>query len=98
MSSYKKPEIIVVDDLAEGIYASSGSSGGRCESFYMAGIFSYADGSNSINVGYKAGYGCHGCPAVSGDMTRCIVNEVEWDSDFRPWWEKQGKTGDEKGY
>ncbi|MFA9466247.1 MAG: hypothetical protein ACERKN_18425 [Velocimicrobium sp.] len=100
MNSYKEPEIIVIDEAAEGIYAASGSTedpdaGKKCASIYMQGVYSPKNG-DSIHVGYKLGYGCDGCPAVANG--RCTVNEITWDGDFRPWWEKQGKTGDELGW
>jgi hypothetical protein len=96
MNDYTKPEILVVNDLTEGIYASSGSSGGGCESIYMSGV--YLKGTyNSINDGYKIGYGCDGCPA---DFGKCAVQEEseKYDGDFRPSWEKNGKLPDEKGW
>ena len=94
MEHYEKPEVLVVDDLAEGVYASSGSSGNSCDSIYMNGV--YVTGTfKSIQDGYKAGYGCNGCPVAWG---RCAVAEVSWEGDFRPSWEKAGKLPDEKGY
>lgn len=94
MSNYKKPVVMVVDDLAEGIYASSGSSGHGCKSLYMNGVFVVGTQS-PINDGYKVGKGCEGCPAGG---SRCRVHEVNYDGDFRPSWEVSGKLPDEKGY
>lgn len=102
MRNYSRPEIIKMDEMAEGIFAASGStgtgdsgSGKQCESVYMNGVYAPKNG-DSINVGYKLGYGCDGCPAVKGG--KCTVNEITWEGDFRPWWEKLGKKDDEKGW
>lgn len=105
MESYKRPEIIRMDEMAEGIFAASGSDGTggggqKCESIYMNGVFTVGNG-NSINDGYKIGYGCDGCPAIEkgkGKNSYCNIANITWEGDFRPWWEKQGKTGDEKGW
>lgn len=94
MKNYVKPEIIVVDGLAEGIYASSGSTGHSCESLYMNGVFVVGT-QNPIVDGYKVGKGCEGCHANWG---RCAINEVDSDGEFRPSWEVSNKLPDEKGY
>ncbi len=95
MKNYEKPEIIVVDNLAEGIYASSGKTGQTCDSIYMNGIFVLGTKS-PITDGYKKGRGCEGCPANWGD--KCAVSELNYDGDFRPSWEVEGKGPDELGY
>jgi hypothetical protein len=96
MNNYNKPEILVVDGLAEGIYASSGSSGASCESLYMNGVFTVGTYS-PITDGYKIGRGCEGCHANWG---KCAIGDpnLNPDQDFRPSWEKAGKGPDEKGY
>jgi hypothetical protein len=91
--------------MSEGVFAASGSpnpgnpgnqeTGQNCNSIYMNGVYGSKNG-DSINVGYKNGYGCDGCPAASNG--RCTVKEISWSGDFSPWWEKNGKKGDELGY
>jgi hypothetical protein len=95
MKNYVKPEIIVVDNLAEGIYASSGSTGGGCDSKYMNGIFVVGIGSPITN-GYKVGRGCEGCPGSEGN--KCKADKMNDAEDCRPTWEKDGKLPDQKGY
>ncbi|MDF2485723.1 MAG: hypothetical protein K0R46_1891 [Herbinix sp.] len=95
MKNYVKPEIIVVDHLAEGIYASSGSTGGGCDSFYMNGIFVVGTYS-PITDGYKVGRGCEGCPGSNGN--KCKANQMSDDEDCRPTWEKEGKLPEQLGY
>ncbi len=93
MKNYVKPEIIVVDSLAEGIYASSGSGHG-CDSLYMNGV--YLKGTyHPKKDGYKIGRGCEGCPVAYDD--RCNVADANYDGDFRPSWEISGKLPDELG-
>jgi hypothetical protein len=94
MKNYVKPEIIVVDNLAEGIYASSGNTGNCCDSIYMNGVFVVGTQSPIVD-GYKVGKGCEGCPANHG---KCKVDQVNYDGDFRPSWEVSGKLPDQLGY
>ena len=97
---YDKPVILQPNDLAEGIYTDSGSNSKyHCDSIYMNGIYQKPT-YNPIQDGYKIGRGCEGCPAQNGDSCRFVSapEEMNWDGDFRPTWEKNGHKPDEKGY
>lgn len=98
---YQKPIIVSINDLAEGVYAASGSQNttSRCKSIYMKGVYQQPT-YNPIEDGYKIGRGCEGCPAWNGTSCRFISapDEMNWDGDFRPTWEVQGHKPDEKGY
>ena len=106
--NYEKPEASLIEKVSEGVYLSSGmqETGGtetgsqtRCKSQYMKGNFQPKRG-DSINIGYKDGYGCEGCPAYRGDSCAfdTAPEQMNYDGDFRPSWETWGKLPDEKGY
>lgn len=71
MTNYEKPVILVNEELAEGVYAASGtnvdsdSTSGNgtpgCDSKYMAGVYQHYQG--GWNKTAKEFYGCIGCPA-----------------------------------
>lgn len=78
MNQYQKPIVMVNDELAEGVYAASGSNVGgasnstsddnggvKCDSIYMKGVWQKPDYSPWGNTtrGYKQNFGCNGCPA-----------------------------------
>ena len=77
MKQYQKPIVVVNDELAEGVYAASGSSAGesnntsddngpKCDSKYMKGEWQAPDYSNwaaGESRGYKQQFACLGCPA-----------------------------------
>ena len=99
---YQKPMIIINEELSEGVYSASGStisSQYKCKSIYMNGLYQQPT-YNPIEDGYKLGRGCEGCPVWDGNSCRLISKpeEINWDGDFRPTWEVQGKLPDEKGY
>ena len=94
MEKYESPKVIPVEELAEGIYASSGSS------IYMNGVYQEPT-YNPMRDGYKKGRGCEGCPAWNGKSCRFTSKPEEmlnWDNDYRPTWEVEGHLPDEKGY
>ena len=99
-SKYEPPKIIVLSDVAEGIYASSGiQTTPVCGSIYMKGIYQKPT-YNPIEDGYKVGRGCEGCPAWNGQGCRIITHpeELNFNDDFRPSWKINGHKPDEKGY
>lgn len=74
MKQYQKPIALVNDELAEGVYAASGSAGGnntsddnglKCDSIYMKGKWQAPDYSDwgGKTRGYKQQFACLGCPA-----------------------------------
>ncbi len=76
MSTYKKPIVLVNEELSEGVYAASGipgvetettvpttNSNPGCDSKYMNGVF--AAPNYGWEVTMKEHYGCLGCPAYS---------------------------------
>lgn len=103
MRAYEKPIVVLIDEMAEGIYAASGSTGGGngstenkvCDSIYIKGQFTksdYSDWQNGTNIN---GRGCEGCPANWSDG-RCHVESYAASEDCRPSWEKQGKLPNDK--
>lgn len=98
--NYEKPVVMVNDDLAEGVYAASGATPKRaCNSIYMKGVYVQPT-YNPMRDGYKKGRGCEGCPAWDGKSCRFVSapEQMNFDDDFRPTWEKEGHLPDEKGY
>lgn len=73
MKNYEKPMVLANDELAEGVYASSGATdsgttdgGVKCDSVYMKGIWQapdYSAWAAGETRGYKQQFGCLGCPA-----------------------------------
>lgn len=63
MMKYEKPIIQINSEMAEGVYAASGSTNGRpgCDSDYMN--FTYQHYSGGWDKTVKEYYGCIGCPA-----------------------------------
>ena len=71
--------------------AGNGGTARVCGSIYMQGVFVSTDQGEKIYGGENVGArGCEGCPAAWGD--HCAINEVNYDSDFRPWWEVAGRS------
>lgn len=98
--NYEKPIAIALDQCSEGVYLASGTPNKySCKSIYMKGVYVQPTYS-PITDGYKIGRGCEGCPAWNGHSCRFISTpeDINWDGDFRPTWEKQGYLPDEKGY
>ncbi len=97
MAVYEKPIILLDENIPEGVYASSGSSGAGCQSVYMRGVFqrntryeNIKDPSNDSDLKHTLiERGCEGCPYNWG---RCAVNDpnAQPGQDGRPGWEKAG--------
>jgi hypothetical protein len=101
-SMYKKPAIVKIDDLAEGVYTASGDGSsstdtaqGKCDSKYMNGEYhvpTYTDNN------YMDGLGCNGCPASRAQSYCALTKETYWESydadngNRMPSWEKDGKN------
>jgi hypothetical protein len=103
MMEYMKPMIVGNEELAEGVYAASGSDTPKCDSKYMNGVYA-APQYNTWNNPMKEHYGCLGCPAFT--ETACglqthYVNSGQagsYDADAgkrMPGWEQKGHTEDE---
>lgn len=98
MNRYEKPILITLEQCSEGVYLSSGTRY-ACKSIFMKGKYIQPT-YNPIKDGYKIGRGCEGCPAWNGYSCRFVSEpeQMNWDGDFRPTWEKKGHLPDEKGY
>jgi hypothetical protein len=106
MRHYEKPMILTNEDLAEGVYAASGDTyTGECDSAYMKGNWQAADYSLDGSGGYKAQFGCQGCPATraAGCGLTCdqayIDGASSYDTDQghrKPSWEAKGYQPYEK--
>lgn len=97
---YEKPVVHLTDTVSEGVYLASGAQGGsqyRCKSKYMNGVYQKPT-FISNGDGYKIVRGCEGCPAQDGESCRFVSHpeQMNWDDDFRPTWEKEGHGPDEK--
>lgn len=81
MQSYEKPVIKINDSIAEGVYASSGSSKNngpaQCGSSYMSPS-TYHTGSWTAGASYKDYYGCFGCSLSRPDG--CALTNGEYES------------------
>lgn len=72
---YQKPVVLSLEDVAEGVFMASGAAdidnGLKCDSVYMRGVYQHQDTSswweNGVETprGYKANFGCLGCPAYT---------------------------------
>lgn len=96
---YEKPVVHLTDTVSEGVYLASGAQGGsqyRCKSKYMNGVYQKPTYINSD--GFKIARGCEGCPARDGESCRFVSHpeQMNWDGDFRPTWEKEGHGPDEE--
>ena len=93
MRQYEKPMLIVTEEYAEGIYASSGQVQVSCDSKYMNGVFRAPDYSNSNS--YIERFGCNGCPAFRWNSC-AVQTETQWGSydkdkgNRMPNWERIG--------
>ncbi|MBQ7956102.1 MAG: hypothetical protein IJ282_10175 [Lachnospiraceae bacterium] len=99
MEKYVRPIVVVNDEVSEGVYAASGARiQYSCDSIYMNGVYHHPT-YNPLEDGYKIGRGCEGCPAWTGDSCRfdTAPEQMNWDGDFRPTWEVDGKLPDDKG-
>ncbi|MCD8129717.1 MAG: hypothetical protein LUE16_00305 [Lachnospiraceae bacterium] len=109
MERYEKPVVLDNEELAEGVYASSGVSSDsgtvKCESVYMNWVWQAAtyDWSNGT-PGYKYNYGCLGCRAYRSNGCGLLTDYVEsgyassYESDigyYQPTWERKGYGPDD---
>lgn len=90
MKNYERPVVLVNEEMAEGVYAASGSvSGGTstgagpgCDSIYMLGVWqdqnhdAWAPGETK---GYKEQFGCLGCPANTASGCGLLTHYVDAD-------------------
>lgn len=108
MNVYERPAVLVNEELAEGVYAASGTSenGLKCDSKYMQGVWQAPDYSDwgGTTRGYKQQFACLGCPANTdngcGLQTHYIEsgNAASYDVDNgnrKPSWEKKGYGPDD---
>ena len=105
MEQYKKPVVLMNEELAEGVYAASGTVSPEatqtpeptptpdkpvCDSIWMKGNYVQPDFSDWANGTNINGRGCEGCPACWSDG-KCHVESYPPEEDCRPSWEVQGK-------
>lgn len=93
MKKYERPVVELNNELAEGVFAASGASGG-CDSIYMQGV--YSDGVPG-GVTYKEKFGCTGCHAYTGQG--CKLDDPTFNPKGKilmPNWEQNLHSGDEK--
>ena len=91
MQKYVKPESLVSEDISEGVFASSGATGGdnaadkenggiKCDSKYMNGKWQapdYSQWANGETRGYKQQFACLGCPANTGSGCGLETHYIE---------------------
>lgn len=110
MKKYERPVIIVNSDLAEGVYAASGSTAGDatnnrpgCDSKYMNGVWQNQDYSQWPTT-YKQQQGCNGCPAYRANGCGLQVDQayLEGATSYNvdngnrmPGWERDGHLPDD---
>ena len=97
MRNYVKPTAIMNENYTEGVYAAPSGERG-CMSIYMNGVYhasDYSDWQNGTNIN---GRGCEGCPASEGSGCKFQTNpeSMNWNGDFRPSWEVQGKNPNDR--
>ncbi len=102
MTNYEKPVVLANEDVAEGVYAASGTAGApKCDSVYMQGVWQapdYSDWAGGTR-GYKQQFACLGCPANTDNGCGLQTHYVQsgqaasYDTDNgnrKPSWEKKG--------
>ena len=106
MREYEKPMVQINEGLAESIYLASGtgepvadSNGVKCDSAYMKGVWQAPNYSSPKEAGYKAKFGCMGCPAFRQNACGLQTDYVEsgYSDSYKadngkrkPDWEKEG--------
>lgn len=100
MLRYEKPEVILTNDMAEGVYAASGAKfdplkHAGCDSIYIKGVYHQPNFINWQSGTNIDGRGCEGCPACWSDG-RCHISNYGPGEDCRPTWEKHGKLPSDK--
>lgn len=100
MKQYAKPVVLEMDELAEGVYAASGSHEAKCDSKYMDGNYHAQDYSGANGYGNLVTLGCTGCPAFRANGCGLQVDAAYLegatsygtdDGNRMPEWERQGK-------
>lgn len=108
MNTYERPVVLANEELAEGVYAASGTSENnlKCDSVYMNGVWQapdYSDWGGSTR-GYKQQFACLGCPANTANGCGLQTHYIEsgeaasYDVDNgnrKPSWEKKGYGPDD---
>lgn len=95
---YEKPVIVAVDEMAEGVYLSSGDQAKKCESKYMNGTYHRPSPSNIEGAVCQYGdLGCRSCPADNNWdcallTNRPLATDCLTDGRLMPKWEYMGKT------
>jgi len=104
MKDYIVPEIHVVDETSEGVYAASGEEeewAKKCDSIYMQGVWQapdYSDWAGGTR-GYKDQFACLGCPANTDNGCGLQTHYLESgeassydvdDGNRMPSWERKG--------
>lgn len=106
MAKYEKPVVVVNQELAEGVYANSGTTAGaKCDSKYRQGVWKAPDYSdwNGGTRGYENQFGCLGCPAYTNTGCGLDSHYIESgkaqsydvdDGNRKPSWEKKNYDPD----
>lgn len=98
--NYEKPVAILLDDLAEGVYAASGATGGDgsdaavCQSLYMNGVPRTPIHSVQGGEYRRIDRGCEGCPALQYDGA-CRLDLGPFGDPLMPHWEREGHGPDD---
>ena len=88
MKHYEKPDILRVDNLAEGVYLASGGLP-VCGSVYLRGVWHKPTYSGTDMLVFR---GCEGCSADDGDGCKILkgkYDQLNPNGDFRPEWERR---------
>ena len=95
MRNYEKPQVIVQEQLSEGVYLASGSGNEtECKSKYMQGIWHKPKHGASQGPNSEI-RGCEGCPADNGSFCTLMKGYTTGDKDYRPTWERNGEAPDQ---
>ena len=75
---YQKPVVVLNDDVAEGVFAASGTAS-LCDSVYRKGVYKAPDYSNWNGTprNYDDQFGCLGCRAYTGTACGLTTHYVE---------------------
>lgn len=91
---YEQPAVILLEDLAEGVYAASGDErGGVCQSIYMKGV--HRTPAHSVQGGEyrRIDRGCEGCPA--SQYGACRLDLGPFGDPLMPYWERENHDPNE---
>lgn len=98
---YVRPEIVTVNEMAEGVYLASGDEVKTCQSKYMNGVYQRPNPSTIPGATCRYGdLGCRSCPADNNwDCAlltdRPLATSSLTDGALMPKWEYIGHTPDE---